>query len=69
VPAPNVSEILQFGGKSYIYKESWWGLKYEYTPLKVIRSEWHFKNSKGKWQELLFDEKLPVAPDYDYDPL
>lgn len=40
---------LDYDGSAYITKDSWWGIKQETRPLKLIRGEWHFKSKNGEW--------------------
>jgi hypothetical protein len=44
---------LDYDGSAYITRDSWWGIKQEMRPLKIIRGEWHFKSKNGEW--LLFE--------------
>jgi len=38
-----------YAGDIFAYKKSWWGLKTEVYPIKLINGEWHLKNEHGNW--------------------
>ncbi|MCC5467638.1 hypothetical protein [Pelosinus baikalensis] len=37
------------------YKTTWWGFKKESYQVKLIKDQWHIKNSKGNWILLEYD--------------
>ena len=52
---PFLTFNLWYGGEVEAVESTWWGLKKEYYPVKLINGEWHIKWKNGDWDEIKLD--------------
>jgi hypothetical protein len=56
--------IIGEGGICYMDDYSWWGLKSDIYPLKLVNGEWFYKEN-GKWKLIGFDSNDAFYPEYE----